>query len=61
MLAERPFGRPAPCRPLQDAELFEAKLGKIDRGEELGKHIISIVKAKEVVSWPEARTSECRL
>ncbi|KAJ5790028.1 Vps54-like protein-domain-containing protein [Penicillium psychrosexuale] len=34
------------ARLLRDAELLESKLGKIDSGEELGAHIINIVKAK---------------
>jgi hypothetical protein len=36
------------CRLLRDAELLKTKLGKIDGGEELGAHLISIVKAKQV-------------
>ncbi|KAJ6189962.1 hypothetical protein N7519_004870 [Penicillium mononematosum] len=34
------------ARLLRDAELLESKLSKIDGGEELGAHIINIVKAK---------------
>jgi vacuolar protein sorting-associated protein 54 len=45
------------CRLLRDAELLEAKLGKIDGAEELGAHIINIVKAKQVASRPKASTS----
>jgi vacuolar protein sorting-associated protein 54 len=45
------------CRLLRDAEVLKAKLGKIDGGEELGAHMINIVKAKQVVSRPKANTS----
>ncbi|KAJ5282027.1 Vps54-like protein-domain-containing protein [Penicillium chrysogenum] len=40
------------ARLLRDAELLESKLGKIDGGQELGVHIINIVKAKKVASQP---------
>lgn len=40
------------CRLLRDAELLEVKLGKIDGGEELGAHMIDIVKAKQFASRP---------
>ena len=40
------------CRLLRDAELLESKLGEIDGGQELGLHIINIVKAKKVASQP---------
>jgi vacuolar protein sorting-associated protein 54 len=46
------------CRILRDAELLEAKLGKIDDGEELGAHMVNIVKAKHVASRPKANTNE---
>lgn len=37
-------------RLLRDAELLEAKLGKIDGAEDFGAHMINIVKAKQVAS-----------
>ena len=47
LLANRCVKASARC----DAALLESKLGKIDGGEELGAHIIDIVKAKEIASW----------
>ncbi|KAH8703906.1 Vps54-like protein-domain-containing protein [Talaromyces proteolyticus] len=45
------------ARLLRDAELLGAKLGKIDGGEELGAHLINIVKAKQVASRSKTSTS----
>lgn len=42
------------CRLLRDAELLEAKLDKIDGAEQLGIHVINIVKAKQIPSRPKA-------
>lgn len=42
------------CRLLRDAELLEAKLDKIDGAEQLGTHMINIVKAKQIPSRPKA-------
>lgn len=46
------------CRLLRDAELLEAKLGKIDGGEELGAHMINIVKAKRPKTSTSAPSGE---
>jgi len=37
-------------RLLRDAELLKGKLDKIDGAEELGVHMINIVKAKQIPS-----------
>jgi len=44
-------------RLLRQAELLEAKLGKIDGAEELGAHMINIVKSKQVASRLDTNTS----
>ncbi|RAO67171.1 uncharacterized protein BHQ10_003183 [Talaromyces amestolkiae] len=42
------------ARLLRDAELLEGKLDKIDGAEQLGFHVINIVKAKQIPSRPKA-------
>lgn len=45
------------CRLLRDAELLEAKLGRIDGMEELGAYMINIVKTKQVEPPLKASTN----
>ncbi|KAM5439376.1 hypothetical protein MferCBS31731_004800 [Microsporum ferrugineum] len=42
------------ARLLRDAELLKAKLDKIDGADELGVHMVNIVKAKQILSRPKA-------
>ncbi|KAM5450453.1 hypothetical protein McanCB56680_007566 [Microsporum canis] len=42
------------ARLLRDAELLKAKLDKIDGADELGVHMVNIVKAKQLLSRPKA-------
>ena len=45
------------CSMLRDAELFAARLGKLDGAADVGEHVISVVRAKPVISEAPKRVS----